>query len=362
MTFATLDVAELDGVWSWPKRAQRVQGGPDAVPYAIGRMGRSGFGSGSAGRMQCAQAEARARLDRLSSKVPEVMVKVTGRKHVGGAVSAHLAYIGRHGQLEIETRDGDLIDTKAAMIALGEEWDSDADSARGQRVAAVSLVFSMPEGTPPSVVKDATRAVAQQTFGETHDFVMALHVDTGRPHVHLTVAAAGENGRRYNPRKDDLALMRASFARELRSRGVEAEATPRRARGQIRSGQAMSLYKQRVAHQLGERPLPNADAAVLNEVRSVIAGTESFQHTAGEITGGRNWRNAKAVYTRVADRLARSDEPEDRTLAAKVRGFVAAFPAPDTYRMAVGKSAVKKLKRTPDAQRQRDGPDRSRQR
>ena len=312
--------------------------------------------------MQGAQAEARARLDRLSSKVPEVMVKVTGRKHVGGAVSAHLAYIGRHGQLEIETRDGDLIDTKAAMIALGEEWDSDADSARGQRVAAVSLVFSMPEGTPPSVVKDATRAVAQQTFGETHDFVMALHVDTGRPHVHLTVAAAGENGRRYNPRKDDLALMRASFARELRSRGVEAEATPRRARGQIRSGQAMSLYKQRVAHQLGERPLPNADAAVLNEVRSVIAGTESFQHTAGEITGGRNWRNAKAVYTRVADRLARSDEPEDRTLAAKVRGFVAAFPAPDTYRMAVGKSAVKKLKRTPDAQRQRDGPDRSRQR
>lgn len=362
MTFATLDVAELDGVWSWPKRAQRVQGGPDAVPYAIGRMGRSGFGSGSAGRMQGAQAEARARLDRLSSKVPEVMVKVTGRKHVGGAVSAHLAYIGRHGQLEIETRDGDLIDTKAAMIALGEEWDSDADSARGQRVAAVSLVFSMPEGTPPSVVKDATRAVAQQTFGETHDFVMALHVDTGRPHVHLTVAAAGENGRRYNPRKDDLALMRASFARELRSRGVEAEATPRRARGQIRSGQAMSLYKQRVAHQLGERPLPNADAAVLNEVRSVIAGTESFQHTAGEITGGRNWRNAKAVYTRVADRLARSDEPEDRTLAAKVRGFVAAFPAPDTYRMAVGKSAVKKLKRTPDAQRQCDGPDRSRQR
>ena len=361
MTFATLDVAELDRVWSWPKRARRVQGGSDAVPYALG-AGRSGGGSGSAGRMPGAQLAARARLDRLASKVPEVMVKVTGRKHVGGAASAHLAYIGRHGQLEIETRDGDRIDTKAAMIALGEEWDSDADAARGQRVAAVSLVFSMPEGTPPSVVKDATRAVAQQTFGERHDFVMALHTDTGRPHVHLTVAAAGEDGRRYNPRKDDLARMRDSFARELRSRGVAAEATPRRARGQMRSGQAMSLYKQRVAHQLGQRPLPNADAAVLNEVRSVIAGTEPFQHTPGEIAGGRNWRNARSAYTRAADRLAQSDEPEDRTLAAKVRGFVAAFPAPDTYRMAVGKSALEKLKRAPDQQRQRDGPDRASQR
>ena len=362
MTFATLDVAELDGVWSWPRRARRVQGGPDAVPYALGGAGRSGGGAGSAGRMPGAQVAARARLGRLASKVPEVMIKVTGRKHVGGAAAAHLVYIGRHGQLAIETRDGDLIDTKAAMIALGEEWDSDADAARGQRVAAVSLVLSMPEGTPPSVVKDATRAVAQQTFGETHDFVMALHTDTGRPHVHLTVAAAGENGRRYNPRKDDLARMRDSFARELRSRGVAAEATPRRARGQMRSGQAMSLYKQRVAHQLGERALPNADAAILNEVRSVITGADSFEHTPGEIAGGRNWRSARSAYTRAADRLAQSDEPEDRTLAAKVRGFVAAFPAPDTYRMAVGKSALQQLKNTPDPQRQRDGPDRSSQR
>lgn len=359
MTFATLDVAELDGVWSWPKRARRVQGGPDTVPYSLGGAGRSGGGPRSAGRMPGAQLAARARLDRLASKVPEVMVKVTGRKHAGGAASAHLAYIGRHGQLEIETRDGDVIDTKAAMIALGVEWDSDADAARGQRVAAVSLVFSMPEGTPPSVVKDATRAVAQQTFGDTHDFVMALHTDTGRPHVHLTVAAAGENGRRYNPRKDDLARMRERFARELRSRGVAAEATPRRARGQMRSGQAMSLYKQRVAHQLGERPLPNADASVFNEVRSVIAGTKRFQHTPDEIAGGRNWRNARSAYTHAADRLAQSDEPEDRALAAKVRGFVTAFPAPDTYRMAVGKSALRELKPSTSQQRQCDGPDRS---
>jgi len=362
MTFVTLDVAELDGVWSWPKRARRVQGGPDGVPYAITGPGRSAGGSGSGGRLSGAQLTARARLDRLASKTPEVMVKVTGRKHVGGAVSAHLAYIGRHGQLEIETRDGDLIETKAAMIALGEEWDSDADAARGQRVSAVSLVFSMPEGTSPSVVKDATRAVAQQTFGDSHDFVMALHTDTGSPHVHLTVAAAGENGHRFNPRKDDLARMRESFARELRNRGVAAEATPRRARGQMRSGQAMSLYKQRVAHQLGERALPHADATVFNEVRQVIAGTKSFEHTPEEIAGGRNWRNAKSVYRRAAEQLAGSDEPDDRRLAAKLNGFVAAFPAPDTYRMAVGKSALKTLKRVPDTPHERDGPNWSRQR
>lgn len=43
--------------------------------------------------------------------------------------------------------------------------------------------------------------------------------------------ALGDHGERLNPRKADLEAWRQAFAQALRDRGVEAEATPRRARG-----------------------------------------------------------------------------------------------------------------------------------
>ena len=43
----------------------------------------------------------------LCAARPEVVVKVTGRQRGGSHVKAHLEYIGRKGDVEIETRDGE---------------------------------------------------------------------------------------------------------------------------------------------------------------------------------------------------------------------------------------------------------------
>src|SRR3546814_20510409 len=77
------------------------------------------------------------------------------------------------------------------------------------------------------------------------DLVLALHTDTPRPHVHLTVQAEGLDRNRFNPRPVQLNRFRERFARELRARGVAAEATPRRARGQGIAGSSMALVKLR---------------------------------------------------------------------------------------------------------------------
>ena len=45
-------------------------------------------------------------LIRTVSRVPEVMVKVSGGAKSPGGVIKHLTYIGREGELEIETDDG----------------------------------------------------------------------------------------------------------------------------------------------------------------------------------------------------------------------------------------------------------------
>ena len=46
-------------------------------------------------------------ISRTVRRAPEVMVKVTGGATRLGAVAAHLSYISRKGELEIETDEGD---------------------------------------------------------------------------------------------------------------------------------------------------------------------------------------------------------------------------------------------------------------
>ena len=61
---------------------------------------------------------------------------------------------------------------------------------------------------------------------------MVLHTDEPHPHVHVVVKAVSEEGVPLNIRKETLRGWRQEFARQLRARGVEANATDRRVRGQ----------------------------------------------------------------------------------------------------------------------------------
>src|SRR3546814_21023222 len=85
------------------------------------------------------------------------------------------------------------------------------------------MVFSMPAGTDPDKVLSAVREVARSEIGHEWDYVLALHTDTPRPHVHVTVAARGDTGQRFNPRPQTLHHYRERFAEELRARGVRSE-------------------------------------------------------------------------------------------------------------------------------------------
>ena len=55
-------------------------------------------------------------------EAPEVVVKVTGRQRGGGHVKAHLDYIGRKGEVDIETRDGEILTSKEEIVERAEEW------------------------------------------------------------------------------------------------------------------------------------------------------------------------------------------------------------------------------------------------
>lgn len=200
-------------------------------------------------------AEVRARLVRVAGRAPEVMVKVTGRTRDPAHLKAHLDYISRNGELELETQDGAVISGRAGVTELAADWSAEQLADRRTRADAPfshSVVLSMPAGTDIVVLRDAARAFAGDMFAGRHDYVFTLHTDTPRPHVHLAICSRGHAGERLNPKKADLELWRQTFAQALRDRGVEAEATPRRARGVTRKAERTLLRKIRERHEAGK--------------------------------------------------------------------------------------------------------------
>ena len=174
---------------------------------------------------------AKATLARLARRAPEVMVKVTGRTRDGGHLGRHLDYIGRNGAVRLEGPDGEVLADRSAFRALAEAWAEEQAVQPGRRrdtPLSHSIVLSMPRGTPPDRLEDAARAFAQAVFADRFDYVFAVHDEGKHPHVHLTVRSLGREGQRLNPRKADLQAWREAFAGQLRARGVEAEAAPRR--------------------------------------------------------------------------------------------------------------------------------------
>lgn len=273
----------------------------------------------------------KARLARVVNRAPEVMVKVTGRSKGASHLAAHMDYIGRKGELTIETRDGELLSDKEDRHELAHHWgDSDYQRAAA-KVAAVNMIFSMPEGTDPECVRAAVRAVADSEIADEWDYGMVLHTDTPRPHVHLTVAARGDSGRRFNPRPNDLHHYRERFAEELRDRGVSAEATPRSARGVGRasSGRSTGLHQMRARFRSGTAPAPQFNARVTREAMAELRG--EAQAPGFVVKSKALWSRAQQVYLSAADLLGRSDRLEDRELARQVEAFARSHRVPSIH-------------------------------
>jgi hypothetical protein len=264
---------------------------------------------------------ARAKLARIVRKAPEVVVKVTGRQRGGKHVKAHLDYIGRKGELAIETRDGETLTTKEDIAERAAEWSDTLQWRSRPTVSSVSLIFSMPAGTDPDKVLGAVRALAHAELSDNHDYVLALHTDTPRPHVHLTVQAEGLDRTRFNPRPVQLNRFRERFARELRARGVAAEATPRRARGQGIAGSSIALVKLRARLRAeGSHRITNADRHTNEQAIAVARGERQLPPFIA--AGTFRWQEIRRAYEQTAAALDATGQVDDRELASDVRSFL----------------------------------------
>ncbi len=300
----------------------------------------------------------RAKLQRIVKKAPEVMVKITGKTKTVGHLKSHLEYITRNGELAAETETGAVMEGRHGLRDIQTRWADDAELDEGRRrdgPLSHNIILSMPPGTDPIAVMEAVRAFAIETFGGQHDYVFVQHLDDEHPHVHLTVRSLGYDGRQLNPRKADLATWREHFAGELRLRGVEAEATPRRARGKVKKAEHGVI---RVIRERSEQPRVER-----------LAREEMIRETRAGKSSPRPWERKtrdrqaaiREAYGKQAEELERSRDPGDHELAKQLRRFVSEMSAPETKRDQLRRELMDSLARrgarAPSKGKERGGGD-----
>ncbi len=304
-------------------------GGKRTMKGSMVRIGSGGRGRGGEGAAPVlSQAQARAKLERIVRKAPEVMVKISGKQRGAAHLGEHFGYISRHGKLEVRSSEGEIITDEKRLKAIAADWDM-LDSAMNptgrDRPTSMSMVLSMPGGTTDAAtIHDAVQAFARVEFEGQFAYMVALHTDTDHPHVHLTVATQGEDGTRFNPRKADLHHWRESFAHELRERGVAAEATPRRARGHVQKRvRSSALHLEARTAQEGR----GLDITRLTEERAAeFARSTDPERRPEDVAALGRQKFIRGAYREAAAALAATGKDEDIALAEDVTSFVAAMP------------------------------------
>lgn len=284
--------------------------------------------------------DVRARLSRIVRRAPEVMVKVTGRTRNGPHLKAHLDYISRNGMLDLEDDQGARLQGRDDVADLARDWAAQANLDRARRTNSPmshSIILSMPAGTDPQALRLAARAFAREIFEDRFEYVFALHTDADHPHVHLSVRSCGVHGERLNPKKPDLELWRQVFAEVLRERGVEAEATPRRARGVTRRAERQALRQMADRSRATAAAPSRAHREAMKEAAAATFGADAALRPWEKMIG-RQQARVRSLYLQQAALLDRSPDAVDRELAALVRAFVKEMPAPDSRRLALARA------------------------
>lgn len=273
-------------------------------------------------------------MDRTARRAPEVMVRITGRQHGGGHVLANFAYISRlgHGddkELALYTSDGDIIRDGREMQVLAQDWHEweMGDDTRRKGATSLSMILSMPSGTDPDRLKAAALDFAREEFAN-RSWVASLHVDRDHPHVHVTFARRDHDGRRFHPDRDDLFRYRQRFAQKLRDRGIEANATPVKARGNDAKHEHIAARKVRA-----KGGIPRLD-------RSRIERAQRLRNAGREDPVGalleRRQAAVRRAYEQSISELRASPSVVNQTVANSLQRFIDAMaePEPNSLRAA----------------------------
>ncbi len=214
----------------------------------------------------------RGKLDRISTRFtnpayieqaakpapgPQAVVKVISQAR-GFRAQRLMEYIGRaegkdgDKELPFEDSKGEVGQGKEAIEAKYQEWREKFERAKpGQKNPPRHVTHMMLSASCDNNDKNAKKVLAaarevlqDQLAAKGYDYIMVMHRDTDRPHIHVAInnynMDADKRKLRLNP--PELFELRTAFAERLQALGIEQMATLRRDRpvtlDQVRQGMA----------------------------------------------------------------------------------------------------------------------------
>lgn len=195
----------------------------------------------------------------IVNHLPESMVKID-KASKGIKCQKHMMatadYISRHGKIELEDENGNLL-THDELESRISDWCKSQNTpydedGRKRSADARRLIISCPKGSDPEAVKATVRELAKETFGrEGFSYVFGMHYksnempnEPNHPHVHVLIKSVSATGKRLNLRKEDLRYLRERFAVLAKEHGIELNATSRAQRGQFKKGKTQERIHQ----------------------------------------------------------------------------------------------------------------------
>ena len=301
------------------------------------KHGRSGRG----GTAVAASATAKARLSRVATRTPEVMVKITGHAKGAKQLKAHMDYMTRKSTLTAFNEKDEVIADADSLAELREDWLSDEQHGRKNGRLTTNIALSIRDGDREALL-GAGRAFAAQAF-KGHDYLIVMHTDTQHPHLHLAVRNRAEDGSRLHVPKGKPQEWRETFAAELRERGINAEATTRVERGKTRKGERGGI------RHIRERKTPEHDKSAVAQAMGPDKRNDVDQPWRPKIR--ERHAMVRSQWRHIIDELGQGSAA-DQQLAQQVRQFVTQMPPVETREDALRREVA--ASRKPEIETRKD--------
>ncbi len=275
---------------------------------------------------------------------PEVVIKIESRVKKGTQTKIRgfrklldsAAYISRKGVLEMENQDGILLVGQEEIRQELEGWKTLSnipEEETGVR-AATRIVLSVQGDIDREKFKEACREWAQ-TWLEGYDWILCAHEDTPVAHVHILLRSRSFiTGKIFKVFQNELYLIRETLACSLKSRGIEANATSRRSRGEgpsrICQGEYYTLIRgettkrlenferkvrQYVTDALHGKPLPESEVLTRARAAQAEVKRQAFAFARALLaTGKKEDAELARAFARHYENLPVMESLSERTL------------------------------------------------
>jgi hypothetical protein len=283
---------------------------------------------------------------RDAKRYQQVVVKVSSYGKTTRGVMAHINYISRKNDLDLEDSSGNKLTSNGQVKELMDDWFSKAETRKNARLT-VNIILSAPKGSNRDAVRKATRDFAQKRFASNHEYLFAMHNDTDHPHAHLAVKLRGYDGTKLRLGRKELHELREGFAESLRGYGIAATASYRSSRGV-----GKKAAKQKHVHMRDRGLKLDMDKKAVKEAAADLKGKEKKSRPWEKAQKEKN-DQVRREYREIGTFLQSSSDDQAKAIGQAISDYAESMPVPQTRHEAL-KQSIQEQAKTRRQQQERD--------